>query len=44
MLFSKVSSKDIAELDKKSEISRTEVRMSKNILKKIVELCQSKTR
>ena len=44
MLFSKISSKDIAELDKESEISRTEVRTSKNLLKKLIELCQSKTR
>jgi hypothetical protein len=44
MLFNKLNSKDIAELDKESKVSRTEVRMSKNILKKIIEMCKSKTR
>ena len=44
MLFSKITSKDIAELDKESKVSRTEVRMSKNLFKKLIEMCKSKTR
>jgi hypothetical protein len=44
MLMSQINSKDIAELDKESKVSRTEVRMSKNILQKIIDLCKPKTR
>ena len=44
MMLSKITSKDIAELDKESKVSRTEVRMSKNVFKKLIEMCKSKTR
>ncbi len=40
----KIKSKDIAELDKQEKIGRTEVRMSKGILEKLIELCKPKTR
>lgn len=39
-----ITSKDIAELDKKEKIGRTEVRMNKNLFKALIELCKSKTR
>lgn len=44
LMLSKISAKDLAELDKESKISSTEVRMSRNVFKKLIDMCKSKTR